>query len=453
MGIICFFILITLHEPSSTNGSWEVGKIKDLSLNSILNCNTYSHNDSILVDDLQSRAMIMRWVKWTPKHSIPNNTGAFSPGKTLTGLPYSSVKELQKFIGLDVSIYTFLTAVNNPHSLLYTEDVAEGNPCYLGGIYNGKNCHTFYGTVCSSFTAFCYGENYNYTSYNYRDGQVPHYYLKPDQSLENISAGDLFWCPGHVALIYNVERNSLNKVNKIELFESVGTRVSSKSYTPSKFLQRLSGNGNEKKKGYLYGNSMIEFASASKLTAPSKKSVELAYDSIQVNNDEICTWFGDRPCIGEWDKLVINFNKKNFDRIIISQNNEVVDTLDITQLDHSIEYNFKGTGIYEARLATTTTVSPKCTSFEIIDTSTKVIDNKDGTSEIYFAENSNPEIVFWVNKNGYQLSFPNRVTNKDKGDGKMKIKTVARKDAMVRVIYSGEYGRSINKPEYLFKKN
>ncbi len=418
----------------------------------VYNCNYNRLSDSISLKAIKERAFLMSSVEWVPKTDVINNIGLFKHGVKVVGLPYSSVKELQKFIGLDVSIYTFLTAVGNPHSLFYTEDVAKGNPCYLGGSYSGKNSHTFYGTVCSSFTAFCYGENNNYTSFNYRNGDVPNYYLKPDQSVEGVSAGDLYWCPGHVALITEVERDSLGRVSRVELFESAGDKVYARNYTTGAFKRRMSGNGNSKKQGCLYRNKLIKKSVGEYDDGCNNGGIQLLLDTLSVKNQEICTWFGDRPCVGEWDKLMINFNKKDFDRIIVSLNEEIIDTLDISNVDHSIEYKYKSVGIYKAQLASDSIISPNYTSFEVIDTTTKVSQNDDGSLEVIFADNSEPEIVYWVNKAGEQHTFPITVPGNARLEGKMGIKPCGRKDAVLRVIYRGRFGRAINKPVHLFQK-
>lgn len=391
-------------------------------------------------------------VEWVPKTDVPNNLGFFQKGETVTGLPYSSVKELQKFIGLDVSIYTFLTAVNNPHSLLYTQNVAAGNPCYLGGTYKGKNSHTFYGTVCSSFTAFCYGEDNNYASFNYRNGQVPNYYLKPDQSIECVEGGDLYWCPGHVALITGVEKDSSGSVKKIQLFESAGDKVNSRIYTPLAFSFRLSGSGNPKNKGYLYGNKLIKRVEEESMDTLSKQAIQKILNNLELGSDEICTWFGDKPCIGEWDKVVINFSKKNYDRIIISLDDNVVDTLDISKADHSIEYSTRGAGIYKANLASDSEISSNYTSFEVLDTTTKIQQMEDGSVEVFFAANSDPEFVYWVNDAGEQYTFPTNVPVHERNEGRMRVKSCTKKGVVLRVIYRGKFGRAINKPTHLFRE-
>lgn len=451
----CVVIYAQLISERWQEYSTDLSDIKDydeflISLNS---CNDISTNESIHPKSIRERALLMSKIEWSPKSNIPNNIGFFAKGDTVIGLPYSSVKELQKFIGLDVSIYTFLTAVNNPYSLLYSENVAAGNPCYLGGKYNGQNSHTFYGTVCSSFTAFCYGENYNYTSFNYQRGQVPNYSLKNSQDLKDLASGDLFWCPGHVGLVTDVTKDSLGNICVIEFFESAGRKVVSKKYTANDFLRRLAGNGNPKKQGYLYENRLVDKDSKthSRQTIDFQNNViQSVVKNISFEPMEICTWFGDRPCIGEWDKLMINFHKKQFDKIIISLQDVPIDTLDISDKDNSIEYKSTKAGIYKAQLASSSQVSPIYTSFEVLDTSTKIIYTDNDTVEVSFAENSEPEIIYWVNKVGDQHTFPISIPDEAKKEGRITLDLCKKKDAMVRVIYRGQYGRTINKPEHLF---
>lgn len=417
----------------------------------IYSCPYMSDNDSILISELKEKAMLMNCVEWTPKKDIPSRYGYFDKNTPVTGLPYSSVKELQKFIGLDVSIYTFLTAVNNPHSLLYTEDVSAGNPCYLGGTYNGVNSHTFYGTVCSSFTAYCYGENHNYTSYNYRNGNVPNYSIKKNQSIENISAGDLIWFPGHVALITDIKKDQTGEIKKISIYESTGLKVRSSDYSLSNLKKRISGNGNENNKGYLYQNALLKKNNPFQSKDLTKEEIKSILNNINLENQEISTWFGDRACIGEWDKLMINFQKGSYNKILISLNEEIVDTLDISNVENSIEYRYRDPGIYKAYLASDTFISPSYTTFEVLDTTTQTYKNDDGTIEVIFATNSNPDIIYWVNNKGNQISIPWIISDNSKIKGKITIKPVNKKNASLRVIYKGNYGRTINKPTHLFK--
>lgn len=72
------------------------------------------------------RARILSQVKWTPvADTLPNRSGGFFiKGREYTGVPYSSVKSEGRYIGFDIGLRTFLAAVENPLSVLYTESLA-----------------------------------------------------------------------------------------------------------------------------------------------------------------------------------------------------------------------------------------------------------------------------------------------------------------------------------------
>ena len=64
-------------------------------------------------------------IEWTPLKDIPGLTKPIPAGIMRTGIPYSSVKEKDKFVGQEVSFHTFMTALHTPRNVLYTEDVKE----------------------------------------------------------------------------------------------------------------------------------------------------------------------------------------------------------------------------------------------------------------------------------------------------------------------------------------
>jgi len=85
-------------------------------------------------------ARVLSRVKWTPvAGGMPKRSGGyFEEGTEYTGVPYSSVKAVGRCIGFDIYLKTFLAAVENPDSVLYTENLS------------GKvsNAAAYYGTVC-----------------------------------------------------------------------------------------------------------------------------------------------------------------------------------------------------------------------------------------------------------------------------------------------------------------
>lgn len=147
----------------------------------------------------------MSRVKWTPvTESMPNRSGGyFKKGTEYTGVPYSSVKTVGRCIGFDIYLKTFLAAVENPQSVLYTENLS------------GKvsNAAPYYGKVCSSFTSYALQCALPYRSSHhgptFRKGVV----LAESQSAQAAEPGDVIYTPpakvgggSHVELVTAVER-------------------------------------------------------------------------------------------------------------------------------------------------------------------------------------------------------------------------------------------------------
>ncbi len=88
-------------------------------------------------------------MKWSPvAETLPNrNGGYFKKGKEYVGVPYSSVRSEGRYIGFDIALRTFLAAVENPRSVLYTENLTGKVP----------NAAAFYGSVCSAYTSYALG--------------------------------------------------------------------------------------------------------------------------------------------------------------------------------------------------------------------------------------------------------------------------------------------------------
>ena len=105
-------------------------------------CDEASHGDSKTWQQKSVEyARIMSRVKWTPvADGMPKRGGHFTAGQEYTGVPYSSVKHVGRYIGFDIFLKTFLAAVENPQSVLYTEN--------LYGKVSNAEC--YYGKVCTA---------------------------------------------------------------------------------------------------------------------------------------------------------------------------------------------------------------------------------------------------------------------------------------------------------------
>lgn len=163
-------------------------------------------------------ARIMSRVKWTPvAEGMPRRGGRFEAGRQYTGVPYSSVKAEGRYIGFDIFLKTFLAAVENPRSVLYTENLT-------GKV---KNAECYYGKVCSSYTSYALQCGIWYVSRlhgpEHRDGIVQ----VKSQSAQNARVGDVIFTPpatsrggSHIEIVTAVTRDKTGKVTHVRIEES-----------------------------------------------------------------------------------------------------------------------------------------------------------------------------------------------------------------------------------------
>ena len=167
-------------------------------------------------DQAVKRARILSRVKWTPAaDGMPmRGKGSFKKGVEYTGVPYSSVKHVGRYIGFEISLRTFLAAAQNPRSVVYTENLSK----------TVSNAACYYGAVCSSFTSYGLGCGMWYRSrYHtppHRDGIV----LVEPQSAQAARAGDVIYTPpqpgAHVELVTDITRGEDGRVTHVRVEDS-----------------------------------------------------------------------------------------------------------------------------------------------------------------------------------------------------------------------------------------
>ena len=182
------------------------------------------------------RMSAMARVKWDALYNIPlNNDLVLFADKDIKGIPYSSTKEINKYVGIDVSFYTFLTAAANPYSVLYTENI--GKPPY-----HGSNCACYYGTVCSASVSYALGFKISQPSFSfpYLDGME----RLEDQNISSLKACDILQVnkngePGHVFMVYQIEKNKAGAVSNVVIFEAGSTIATFKRLTVKEYENRV----------------------------------------------------------------------------------------------------------------------------------------------------------------------------------------------------------------------
>jgi len=189
-------------------------------------------------ENVVTHARILSHVKWSPvADTLPNRKGGFfEKGQEYTGVPYSSVSSVGRCIGFDISLRTFLAAVENPHSVLYTENLA------------GKvsNAAAYYGSVCSAYTSYALGCGAPVVSRRYGPGISQGIELVQPQSAQGVQVGDVIYTPhatptsgSHVEMITAVARDQEGQVISIRVEESRPPTTQITDRSPAKFNEHL----------------------------------------------------------------------------------------------------------------------------------------------------------------------------------------------------------------------
>jgi hypothetical protein len=164
-------------------------------------------------------ARIMSRVKWTPvAEGMPiKGKGFFEKGKEYTGVPYSSVKSVGRYIGFDIYLKTFLAAVENPRSVLYTENLSGKVP----------NAASYYGKVCSSYTSYALQCGIWYVSRLHGPPHRSSVMRAPSPSAQTAEVGDVIYTPpakpgggSHVEIVTDITRDEEGKVTHVLVEES-----------------------------------------------------------------------------------------------------------------------------------------------------------------------------------------------------------------------------------------
>lgn len=417
---------------------------------------------------IAARARQMANIEWTPKNDVYINGVEKSADTTLKGLPYSSVKEIDKYIGYDVSIYTFMTAVNNPYSLLYTERVGPyAAKSGIGKTYNGVNCDLYMGVVCNVFAQYC-----NMAPVAYNTGE--HAWMANNKSnfsfvtdynesgaAQKVKVGDIVWSTGHDRCITDVVKDKDGVVTQVTITESKPATISLTALTAADFETYLNGSNplNAKCKVYRYSGLSPIY-----IPIPFVAAAGECPETIEYNND-ICTIAGDKACFKTDDVIRINYNLKAdggwtkmyvyklvdgaWAQVKESNLPNMSDNTDLHYIDLTSD-NLQA-GMYKARLFDGTKYSDY-TYFEVIGGSVTQADQGSGITRIGFSSANGKAIYFEVCSDKGETKAIDGLTDLDRQRGYVDVNFEALRSAQgygsswpatsfIKVHFEGQYGR------------
>ena len=183
------------------------------------------------------RAQQLAKLRWTPVKPLPAIVSSGIPNvapvpvflpahKPQTGANYAAVGFTnEKYVGTNVSIETFMTALANPSSVLYTRP------------QHGKSklAAAYYGTVCSEFASYVLGLPFHIDCPQF--SVMDEFQHIDSGKLEDLQLCDLLNEPKtHTAVITGIHRDKNGSVVRITVTESTPPQVQVTDFLPQEFV-------------------------------------------------------------------------------------------------------------------------------------------------------------------------------------------------------------------------
>lgn len=374
------------------------------------------------VRNVLRRASQLANITWTPILDVPGNAGVYPAGIEVIGISYSSTKQIDKYVGQDVSFHTFMTAVHNPRSVLYTENLRSEPYC-------GSNCSSYYGTVCSSAVAYALNLDVPFPSSYFPT--LPGFYKVPDQNLESLEPGDVLQRPGHVLMIYKVDKNSRGDVTSVSIFEAA-SRYARISTTPANsFRERL------EREGYVaYRYDAIDDVDQYDLS--SYVAVGSESESVVKYNDSLYPNRGDKSVYRIGEPVVINIFDNSYTSLIV----EGPESLSIEN-DDNIMINNLIAGVYDAYL---TDGVRKSSPISFLVAGPKVtVENSRQLHVAFSCEQGEPSYCVLCDRVGSFKSI-HVITAEEAERGYIDIEPLDVSSYYCKVVFDTTYGTVINEP-------
>lgn len=383
-------------------------------------------------------------IKWTPKKATIQKASAttkFAASEQL-GLPYSSVWEWAKFVGYNVSLHTFMTALNNPYSLMYTECVRYGYSQSAYGIsyWGAQNTGPYYGVVCSGYCGYSLGIPAPYATFQLAG--LSEMEVVYDQSANGLQLGDIVWQSGHTRIVKEVWRKN-GLTTKVHLAEAVQPLTKDDDImTATEFNTLLASiNGIIYRYKDMYKN--IKYTPSPYVAVGDETPETVTY------NNDICTFAGDKATFAEGDLIYIHCLNLAYPQMEVYKDDVLIDTITLASdsraaltedgLAYAVNLSNDNLayGKYKCRLKNGSTYSDY-TYFEVLDVNLSV----SGNTASYSSENAVAVYMYYRQYHNTAGSGPNGNAPIDgQASGTIDISDApVSTHPCLMVIFRGEYG-------------
>jgi hypothetical protein len=315
---------------------------------------------------------------YTPLAPIAQNISPIQPDTAATGIPYSSSRPEALYVPNNVSFYTFLTALQNPNSYLYTIDLG-ADPYY------NQNGRTYYGAVCSTAAAYALDILTNYSTHQWAD--IPGMTKLQETNPDRLRLCDTVVGKGHVVMVTGLRRAPDGRVVSLTVSEAAGRNVHATVYTPEAFTALYPADvytycRYEKVESVSYAPSPF-VAVGDEVTVP----VDLTLPLIPRKGD-CSNWL-----LGSVVEIDV-MDGTGYDTVVIYRNDIQYTTLPLTDL---ISLELEEVGYYKVSLRGAAGESAPC-SFAVVDAQSAASAGADGTVTVRFS--STVGEALWVQWTG-----------------------------------------------------
>ena len=381
-------------------------------------------------NDLPNYAVALRRIdyiqnlRWVPLAKVPDgypasgqttnlaNTHFFHAGRLAIGVPYSDVAETRTYVPNNVSLRTYMTAIANKRSLIYTEELATNTSKY-GKTYKTGNRRAYYGAVCDSFVAWVMGMDTLFITGQYGADNVPGLSPVTYNSVDDLRPLDLIWNDGHISVISDIYKDEFGVVKYIVWAEMSTPYIYRTPYTPEQFNERMIAKSAAIKRWDGWENLQEPESSeySQYLLGQTMKMPEWSGD--------IMCFAGDYAAFVEGDTIYLNARRNStYTGVELYKDDVLLQTIDITGLSADtivtpnnedwVAVNLTSLnltyGKYKARL-TDGTNTTDYTYFEIVDVTFSATYVSSSSISVTVGSNSGvPVAIGKVKENGFPSS-------------------------------------------------
>lgn len=374
------------------------------------------------------RASQLATIEWRPINDVPWNKGFFHAGCVQTGIPYSSTKQINKYVGLDVSFHTFMTAVSNPYSVLYKENISQPP-------YSGVNCATYYGDVCSTCVEYALGIDKPYPANTLVT--LPEFELLKDQRISSLKPCDVLHNNGHVFMVFQIKKDNKGLVSKVTLFESSGQKCRIYDTSLESLTSRITKNDIQVYR-YRLLDQLKDYTPSIYVNVGTETKVKPKY------NDALCPDRGDESVYRTDEHVIINVYNPSYSVLFVEDEDGNRKTFLANQ---EVDLKELTVGQYKAYVQTGNKVSEPV---RFLVTEPKVSVNGSDIHHISFScDYGRANYCVLCDATGGFLKIQ-PIDDTCREQGFIDIERIPNNHYYCKVIFDTQYGTVINKPIPVF---